>query len=1072
MKYKKLILLSCLLLALLTIGAVSAQDDATVGINDNGDVLEVDNDLSSSNDVLKESWGTFTDLNNLINSGENETIYLDSDYRYDDYEDSDLIEGIVISRNMTTINGNGHTIDGYNAARIFTVDSEIIVEFRDIIFVNGNADNFEAPVAGAVWGSGSDYTKMINCTFTGNSAEYGGAISSVHAIDCTFTDNSAYYGGAALGCVAENCIFNNNTADFGGAIYQGDAINSSFNDNQAYSLGGAIYEVYECEDCSFTHNTAQNGGAIYIAYEPVLNAIFTENYAEQCGGALDTGDALESTFIGNTAENYGGAIFNGFETDCIFEDNTAGIDGDDTYIEDPDVIIVDLIYYEDVNGTVIEYWFPQSAEGNISVYIDGAEEPCYTVDVPMPNYGWYYEIYANELEGFELIPGSYEIEVVYSGDGRYGEYSWTDTLEVTEEEVDPDENITDDYNITFSEYHNFNQNVIQGRQTYDAAFEFPFIAEGVVSIYVDDVYYGDVEVEYGDAFAEVDTSDLDFGMHDVLFEYSGDDYFKPSSAHDSFNVTYIKFEVPSIITEDGGMSATTALVAMPFDATGTVKLIVDDIENATDQIEDGNAVFSLRDLAYGNHTVELVYQNGNYPDASKKFDVESLIVVSKKDPNLSVSVDDINVGETAIVNVLMDTSVNGNVLVDVNDVEYTVNVVNGKGSQSVSGLTAGSYEVFASFDGDENYLAASDFTEFAVNKIDTDISAVYNDGTGEVVATLTNGATGQVIKNANVRFIVGDKKYTVKTDASGKAIYSTANLDAGTYTVTASYEGNSKYNPSSASVDVIVKARTAISIDFNNGAREIVATLINDVTGQAIKNANVRFEVNGVKSTVKSDDNGQAKVSVANLALGTYEASASYIGNSKYIPSNASVDFTITKIMTSISQYYDETTQELVATLINSETGQAIKGATIVFNYNGVKTAAKTDKLGQARLHIGDPVVESASLSYGGNSKYLRSYGSIKLDIDKVSTVISNFYYKETQEVVATLINRETGQAIKGATVVFNFNGVKTALKTDKLGQVKLSVADLVPDEYYISSSYGGNSKYAGSVARIYFIKI
>ena len=243
------------------------------------------------------------------------------------------------------------------------------------------------------------------------------------------------------------------------------------------------------------------------------------------------------------------------------------------------------------------------------------------------------------------------------------------------------------------------------------------------------------------------------------------------------------------------------------------------------------------------------------------------------------------------------------------------------------------------------------------------------------------------------------------------------------------------------------------------------------------QNVNASGNINETYSTlvfglVKSDDNGQAKVSVANLALGTYEASASYIGNSKYIPSNASVDFTITKIMTSISQYYDETTQELVATLINSETGQAIKGATIVFNYNGVKTAAKTDKLGQARLHIGDPVVESASLSYGGNSKYLRSYGSIKLDIDKVSTVISNFYYKETQEVVATLINRETGQAIKGATVVFNFNGVKTALKTDKLGQVKLSVADLVPDEYYISSSYGGNSKYAGSVARIYFIKI
>ena len=357
-----------------------------------------------------------------------------------------------------------------------------------------------------------------------------------------------------------------------------------------------------------------------------------------------------------------------------------------------------------------------------------------------------------------------------------------------------------------------------------------------------------------------------------------------------------------------------------------------------------------------------------------------------------------------------------------------------------------------------------------VNKIPTDISAVY-DGS-DVVATLTNGATGQAIKNANVRFIINDVRYTVKSDASGKAKFSTAGLDAGTYTVTVSYEGNSKYSPSSASVDIVVKVDSVLSVDFNNGVREVVATLTNGATGQAIKNANVRFEVNGVKSTVKSDANGQAKVSVADLALGTYEATVYYLGNSKYNPSNITVDFTITKIMTSISIYYDESTQELVATLINSETGQAIKGATIVFNYNGVKTSAKSDKLGQARLHIGEPVVESASLSYGGNSKYLKSYASIKLVADKIPTVISNFYYKETQEVVATLINRETGQAIKGATVVFNFNGVKTALKTDKLGQVKLSVADLVPDEYYISSSYGGNFKYAGSVARISFVKI
>ncbi|MBQ6511970.1 Ig-like domain repeat protein [Methanobrevibacter sp.] len=393
---------------------------------------------------------------------------------------------------------------------------------------------------------------------------------------------------------------------------------------------------------------------------------------------------------------------------------------------------------------------------------------------------------------------------------------------------------------------------------------------------------------------------------------------------------------------------------------------------------------------------------------------------------------------------------------------------NGMAIISIPDLAPGPYTANVYYEGSNYYDPAFTSYDFNVPKFDTDMSLVYSND--ELVATLLNNVTGIPIKGASVVFKFNDVSATVKTDVNGQAKY--YYVEGGSYTATASYKGNTKYNPSTASVEFTIKISTSIFLVYNNGAREVVATLIDDATGQFIKNSNVSFEVNGVKSTVKTDANGQAKVSVADLALGNYRVTANYLGNSKYYPSSVTVDFTITKIMTTISQYYDEATQELVATLINSETGQAIKGATIVFNYNGVKTAAKTDKLGQARLHIGEPVVESASLSYGGNSKYLKSYASIKFATDKISTVISNFYYKETQEVVATLINRETGQAIKGATVVFNFNGMKTALKTDKFGQVKLSVEDLVPDEYYISSSYGGNTKYAGSVARISFVKI
>ena len=415
-----------------------------------------------------------------------------------------------------------------------------------------------------------------------------------------------------------------------------------------------------------------------------------------------------------------------------------------------------------------------------------------------------------------------------------------------------------------------------------------------------------------------------------------------------------------------------------------------------------------------------------------------------------------------------------NVVLNVDDRNFATETDDvGQAKFSTDDLTLGTYTATVSYDGSIEYNASSVSIDIVVKDY-TSISAVYNAETMEIVATLTNNATGQAIKNANVRFLINNVRYTVKTNASGQAKFSTANLDPNSYNVLVSYDGNSKYLPSSASIEIILIADSNLSVDYNNGAREVVATLINNATGKAIKSATVRFTIGDEKQTVKTDANGQAIVSVANLELGTYTATVSYNGNIKYNPSSTTVDFTITKIITCISICYDGETNELVATLINAETGSRIKGGNVVFNLEGTKTAIKTDKQGQARLAVSGVDLDNfhAAISYGGNSKYLKSTASIDIVAGKIPTIVSNAYNMETQEAVATLTNNQTGQPIKGATVVFNINGVKTALKTDKLGQVKISVADLDLGQNSISSSYGGNSKYSKTTANINIFKI
>ena len=72
---------------------------------------------------------------------------------------------------------------------------------------------------------------------------------------------------------------------------------------------------------------------------------------------------------------------------------------------------------------------------------------------------------------------------------------------------------------------------------------------------------------------------------------------------------------------------------------------------------------------------------------------------------------------------------------------------------------------------------------------------------------------------------------------------------------------------------------------------------------------------------------------------------------------------------------------------------------------------------------------------------------------------------------MATLINSATGKVVKGGTAGITINNVKNIIKTDANGQARLSVADLTPDVYTVTSSYSGNTKYSGTSETITLVR-
>ncbi len=337
-------LVTLMLLAVLTVGAVSAADNLTdatevlhdassdeIGLNGDGAVSSAQEDILSEKDN-----GTFTDLQKKIDDAdEGSTIILENDYAYD--EGFSNYTGIAISKSLI-IDGNNHTIDGKSIggklnSRIFLLKSNIIVlkniNFKDCLWFDG----------GAIYNEGGDNCSISSCDFINCSAIWSGAaiynagganfnVSSCDFINCSAGDRAVIYN-YGDNCSVGSCDFINCSAEYGGAIYNFgrdncsvgscEFINCSANYIGAiYNNGGANCSISSCEfiDCS-----ANYGGAIDNSGDgcSVCSCIFINYSADELGGCAigNSGDGCSvcsCIFINcSSVELGGGAIYNNGE---------------------------------------------------------------------------------------------------------------------------------------------------------------------------------------------------------------------------------------------------------------------------------------------------------------------------------------------------------------------------------------------------------------------------------------------------------------------------------------------------------------------------------------------------------------------------------------------------------------------------------------------------------------------------------------------------------------------------------------------------------------------------------------
>lgn len=344
----------------------------------------------------------------------------------------------------------------------------------------------------------------------------------------------------------------------------------------------------------------------------------------------------------------------------------------------------------------------------------------------------------------------------------------------------------------------------------------------------------------------------------------------------------------------------------------------------------------------------------------------------------------------------------------------------------------------------------------------------YDPSTSTIAATFMN-STGSTLYKKDVTFVVNGVSYQTTTNDNGVATLK-LNLNSGVNTITI----NNPITKENKSITInYVKSTPKISLSkvINGKDVELTASLNpSDATGV------VKFVVSGTEysSTVK---NGKAILTLKNLAAGSYNVSADYGGDGKYLAASESISFKISKTTPTLT--LQMTTRDGKDAVMAKLSEITATGA-IIFSCNGELHAAKISN-GISYLTFSSPGNYSVSASYSGDANFNSVSNSITVTIiSKDPKLVSNDltkYYHDSKKFSVRLVDYN-GNPLVSENIEFKlqdkygFPVKEFKKKTDGKGYVKLDF-DIKPDTYYVIMNYGGVTDVAKVIvkkSKTYFV--
>ena len=306
-------------------------------------------------------------------------------------------------------------------------------------------------------------------------------------------------------------------------------------------------------------------------------------------------------------------------------------------------------------------------------------------------------------------------------------------------------------------------------------------------------------------------SKLSSGNYSFSVVYSGDDIYSPNSYSSTFSVLKVK---PNITISDSISYGGNIDFKLSQGMTGNLLIYLNNNVYSLEIISsDFYVPFDMLDI--GTYEINISFAGD---EKYLPLDISKTLTVSKS--NIVVSASSVT---TTIINIINGISysvtlkdVNNNVLAGKNivitfDGKKYPGITNSKGVSTFKlyASSSGFKSLLIRFDGDDYYNSLSVTKTVSISKVKTSLkvpnkSYKKSSKSKKLKATLKD-ASGKAIKNAKLVFKVKSKKYTAKTNSKGEATVKVKLTKKGSYKVSVSFSGNSKYFSVSKSAKLKIK---------------------------------------------------------------------------------------------------------------------------------------------------------------------------------------------------------------------------------------------------------------------------